>query len=494
MKRLAPMLLLMGCSPVGPHYAGPPAIERPAAFSTLGVPSSARGAPTTDALPTGDLAEWYRAFRDPVLDDLVARAVVGSPDLRLAATRIEEARALGRGAAAALYPTLDANASSTRQRQAARSPGAFQFPAIPGAPPFQPPPGAPGTEYDRFQGGFQAAWELDLFGGVQRNIEASEAELASAEETRRDALVSLLAEVARTYLDLRALQRRAAILRENLALQRRTLAIVRERRGAGLASELDEARLSGQVASTEARLPELAALEREAAHALAVLLGRAPGTLVGELSAPARGPVPRPPTVPQSIPVGAPDDLLRRRPDIRAAERRLAAATARIGVATAELFPRVGFNGSIGRAGFSFGDLGGPANTFFSLVLPEIRWRILDGGRVRADIAANRARAEGAAAEYERTVLRAQRETEDAISRLAREADRRAALAATVEANRRAATLAREQYAAGLTALLEVLDAERVALVGADDLARSETALASGVVALYRALGGGWRS
>jgi NodT family efflux transporter outer membrane factor (OMF) lipoprotein len=491
MRRILLALLLPACTTVGPDYAGPPQVERTSGFAALGAPSSVRGATQTVGVPVGDLGEWYRQFGDPVLDGLVARGIAGSPELRLAAARVAEARALGTGARAALYPSLDANASYTRQRQPARSPGNIQFPAIPGVPPITPPLGSPGTEFDRFEAGVQAAWELDLFGGVARGVEASEAELAAAEEAVRDALVSLLAEVARSYLELRALQRRTAIARESLASQRRTLALVRERRGAGLASELDVARLEGQLAATEARLPELAAAEREAAHAIAVLLGRPPGALLTELVA-TRPATPFPPRLPAEIPVGAPDDLLRRRPDIRAAERRLAAATAQVGVATAELFPRVGLNGGLGRGGFTFGDLGGPANTFFSLVLPQIRWRILDGGRVRADIAANRARAEAAVVQYEATALRGQREAEDAISRLARDQDRRAALAATVEANRRAARLAREQYGQGITSLLEVLDAERALLAAQDDLARAEAAVAGSVVALYRALGGGW--
>ncbi|WP_338665331.1 efflux transporter outer membrane subunit [Pararoseomonas sp. SCSIO 73927] len=482
------LLLLGACAPVGPDYAGPPAVERASRFSALDEPSTAPGAVRAVAVPTADLAEWYRGFGDPLLDSLVARGLAGSPDLRLAAARVSEARAAGAGARAALLPTLDANASFTRQRQAERSFGNFTFPAGSGIS-FPTPLGAPGTEFDRFEAGFQAAWELDLFGGVRRSVEAGEAELAAAQEAGRDTQVALLAELARTYFELRGVQRRAGIARDNAASQRRTLALVRERRAAGLASDLDAERLAAQVEATEARLPELAAAERAAAHALAVLLGRPPGSLAAELSAPAASP-----RLPAEIPVGTPDDLLRRRPDVRQAERAVAASTARIGVATAELFPRVSLNGSLGRSGFSFGDLGHPANTFFTAVLPQIRWRILDGGRVRAEIDANRARAEQAAAQYEIIVLRAQREAEDSISRLAREQDRRTRLAASAARAARATALAREQYGRGLTALLEVLDAERNQLAAQDSLVSSETAVSTGVVALYRALGGGWRA
>lgn len=479
--------LLAACSPVGPDYAGPPPVERRSGFAALAEGPVDPGATQATAVPTADLADWYRAFDDPLLDSLVARGLAGSPELRLAAARVAEARAAGSSARAALLPTLDADASFIRQRQAEQSFGNFRFPEGSGIA-FPVPQGAPGTEFDRLEAGFQAAWELDLFGGVRRGVEASEAELAAAEEAGRDIQVVLLAELARTYFELRGVQRRAAIARDNVASQRRTLALVRERRTAGLASELDAERLAAQVEATEAQLPELAAAERAAAHALALLLGRPPGSLIGELSAPAP-----PARLPAEIPVGTPDDLLRRRPDIRQAERMLAGATSRIGVATAELFPRVSLNGSLGRAGFSIGDLGHPANTFFTAVLPQVRWRILDGGRVRAEIDASRARAAAAAAQYEVVVLRAQREAEDALTRLARQQDRRVRLEASVERARRAAALAREQYGRGLTSLLEVLDAERTQLSAQDALAMSETAVVTGTVTLYRALGGGWR-
>jgi multidrug efflux system outer membrane protein len=452
-------VLLAGCA-VGPDYRKTDA-KLPAAWHGL----SAVGDASTTVGGKTPLAKWWTTFRDPVLDSLVDRALAANTDLHLAQSRVREARAARGVAEAELGPTVDAAGSWTRTR------GGLV---------------APRAEGDLFLAGFDVSWEIDVFGGVRREIEAADADLAATVEERRDVLVTVIAEVARNYVELRGSQRSAAIARANLRAQRETLDLTRTRLEAGLATDLDGARAEAQVRTTAAEIPALESAARRSVHALGVLLGREPGALVAELSREA--PVPQ---APAEVPVGLPSDLLRRRPDVRRAERQLAAATARIGVAAADLYPRFSLTGSFGVAGTDSGDMLGSDGPFWS-VGPAVRWSLLDFGRVRSRIAVQGAREEQAAIAYEGTILRSLREVEDALVSFSREQARRQELAGAVESGRRAVGLAGDLYRQGKSDFLSVLQAQRDLFVSEDALVRSDRTVATTLVSLYKALGGGW--
>jgi NodT family efflux transporter outer membrane factor (OMF) lipoprotein len=341
-----------------------------------------------------------------------------------------------------------------------------------------------GREVVRF--GVDASWEIDVFGRIRRAVEASNAELAAAVEDYHDTRVILLAEVAATYVDLRTAQLRLAYARENAEIQRGSLRLTTDRNRAGLVPDLDVRQAELGLAGTEAAIPSLEQQEREAIHRLSVLQGRPPGDLAAELLA--VRPIPQPP---ERVLVGAPADLLRRRPDIRAAERRVAAQTARIGVATADLYPRFSLLGS-----FSFDALDaaklftGDAAAFS--VGPAVRWNLFDGGRVRALIAAEEVRAQQSVTRYESTVLRALEETENAIVAFEREQERRDLLRRAVTAAAEALDLVRTLYRIGLTDFQNVLDTQRSLTVQQDELAVSEGLVTLNLIRIYRALGGGW--
>jgi multidrug efflux system outer membrane protein len=443
---------LAGCA-VGPDYRAPEA-RLPAAYSEGAGPAP--------------VAAWWTTFRDPVLDSLIRRAVRANPDLRSARARVLEARARRGLAAADRLPSVDASAGASRTRN---SSNAF---------------GDPGGTSNLFEAGFDAAWEIDLFGHAAREVEAADAEVAASVEDRRDVLVSLLAETARDYVDLLGARRRAALARANLASQERTLELTRSKLEAGLASELDVARAETLVRTTAAAVPGFEAEARRAVHALSALLALPPDALSAELGADA--PLP---AIPPAVPAGLPSDLLRRRPDVRRAERRLAAATARVGAATADLYPRFTLTGALGLASEDLGDLVDSGSRTASIG-GVLRWPILDFGRASRAVEIRGAIEEQAATAWEAAVLRALREVEDALVTLAKERERRASLAAAVDAARRAHDLADRVWRSGRTDFFAVLDAERVLLASEDALAESDLRGAQGLVALYKALGGGW--
>jgi NodT family efflux transporter outer membrane factor (OMF) lipoprotein len=459
---------LAACT-VGPDYR-PPRTTVPPTWGEL----ASAGAASQPSNPTSDpspLAEWWTTFHDATLDALVKRAVRANPDLRRAEARVREARARRGVVAADRFPALDAAGSAARSRASANISNA--------------PPGA-GEPSSLYQVGFDASWEIDLFGGVRRSLEAADADVAAGVEDRRDALVSLLAEVARSYVELRGAQRQAAIARANLGAQTETLELTRARLAAGLASDLDVARAEAQVQATAAQIPSLESAARASIHLLSVLLAQQPNALAGELSREA----PIPPT-PREVPIGLPSDLLRRRPDVRRAERQLAAATARIGVATADLFPRFSLVGSLGLESSTFRDVGDLDSRFWSIG-PSVSWPLLDFGRIRSNVDVVDAREEQAAAVYERTVLTSLREVEDALVSFSREQARRRELAGAVDSNRRAVSLADQLYRAGRTDFLSVLQSQRDLYASEDDLVDSDRRVASDLIALYKALGGGW--
>lgn len=455
-------LPLLGACAVGPDYERrePPV---PEGWSEI-------AGERLSAVPA-DLACWWTAFGDPQLDSLVARAGAANLDLERAAARVREARAQAGRVRGELLPELDAAGSVTRER--ASENGLF---------PLADP------ENDLYSAGFDARWELDLFGGTRRSLEAAEAEMEAALEDRRAVLVSLYGEVARAYLDLRGNQRQAAVARRNLAAARATLELTRTRRQAGLATELDLTRAMSLVAGAEAPLAPFEAAARVAIHRLGVLLGESPGQLARELEAEA--PIP---AAPERILVGLPSELVRRRPDLRRAERELAAATARIGAAVAERYPRFSLTGAFGLESVSSADFTDAASRAWS-VGPALRWPLFAGGRILADIEVQDARAEQARLAYEQALLVALEEVENALVHTLREWDHRRSLGEVAAANRRAVALADDLYRKGLTSFLDVLDAERELYASELELARSEAAAALNVVALYKALGGGWES
>lgn len=451
-----------GCA-VGPDYT-PPQMPTPEHWSGQGLVLDAR--PVDHA----QTVNWWKAFGDPTLDALVERAVAGNPDLHGARARIRGARSARLGAASGAWPSVQSKSGYTHNRSAAAS----------------GPGGAVSVESNLFQTGLDALWELDLFGGVRRSVEAADAELQASIEDSRDVLVTLAAEVALDYIDLRGTQEQLLIARRTLEAQRRTAELTRSRFGAGLAGALDVARADALVATTAAQIPALETTVRQTIYAISVLLGEEPAHTLDELLEPC----PIPPAPPE-LPVVLPSELLARRPDIRRAQAALHAATARIGVATADLFPRFNLIGSAGFQGAKFNDWLKWSNRVWS-VGPTIDWQLFTAGKVRSNIEIQKAARDEALSTYKKTVLAAFQEVENALVAYAGERERYKALQESVASNRRALDLARRLYTEGMTDFLDVLEAERSLYASEDALVESRRTLSRQVVALYKALGGGW--
>jgi len=336
--------------------------------------------------------------------------------------------------------------------------------------------------------GLDASWELDLFGGVRRNIEASEADIKAAVEDRRDVLVSLAGEVGANYANLRGFQQQIEIARRNLEAQKHTAEITRKRHEAGFVGGLDVANARAQVASTQSQIPVIESSAKAAIYSLSVLLGQQPTVLDRELA------LDKPiPTTPPEVPIGLPSDLIRRRPDIRRSEAQLHAATARIGVATADLFPRFSLTGSFGLQGKEVSALGSLSNRFWS-VGPAASWPIFDAGRIRWNIEVQNALQEQALLTYEQTILTALKDVETALVAYAKEQEHRQYLTEEVKENRKAVDLSMKLYVSGRTDFLNVLTAQRSLYVAEDALVQSTRNLATNLIALYKALGGGWEN
>jgi NodT family efflux transporter outer membrane factor (OMF) lipoprotein len=454
------LVLLSGCMLVGPDYRAPQT-QMPVAFANQ----------TQEGVAAQEVEmAWWQGFKDDRLNQLVALALLNNHDLRIATARLREARALRAETAFDRYPTATTEASYTRQRLSK---------AV--AP-------ARDRDIELYDAGFDASWELDFFGRVRRSIEASSAQVEAFEASRQDVTVSLLAEIARNYFELRGSQNRLAVAQRNAENQRQTLDLTKALLQGGRGTELDTARAEAQLTSTLATIPPLETAIKQAIYRLGVLIGQQPTMLDAELSKP----VPLP-TLPTLVALGSPADLLRRRPDIRVTERNLAAATANIGVATADLFPRVTLTGSIGLQASSFLGLGEGGSDRFA-VGPGIFWAAFDLGRVRARIRAADARTEAALAQYEQRVLLALQETDSALIDFNRQQARLDLLRASAQASEKATGLARVRYQFGVADFLTVLDAERTLLESQDRLADSETLTATALVAVYKALGGGWES
>lgn len=471
---LAASVLVAGCT-VGPDRKTPPSPVKADSFASLAGADVDVAAPELRPVATAPatMAAWWTVFRDPVLDSLVARAVAGNQDLRIAAARVREARALRGIEAAARLPTLDANGGATRRRESETTGRGFPAPSDP---------------QNLFEVGLDASWEIDVFGGVRRAVEAADATLAAAEEARRDTLVTLAAEVARNYVELRGFQQRIDLNGRTVQAQLETLELTKSLSLAGISSQLQVEQAAAQLASRQSQRPPLRVGERAAAYRLGVLLGQEPGSLLAELSPTAAIPSP-----PAELPVGLPSDLLRRRPDIRRAEQDIAAATARIGVATADLFPRFSLTGSFG---FQSGELDAlpDMNSRFWSIGPAVRWNLFDAGRVRNRIEAANAREEQALASYERTVLTAFEEVENGLTQFIQEQARRRALGEGAEASSRALQLATDRYRSGIGDFLDVLETQRALYDLKDQHVQSEIGVTRSLIAVYKALGGGWET
>jgi NodT family efflux transporter outer membrane factor (OMF) lipoprotein len=462
----APLALLaVGCS-VGPDYRKP----------DLPVPSAWKDAQEKGVCTrSAEVTHWWTVFNDPLLNSLVERAVQSNLDLRLAEARIREARASRAVTASEAWPTVDVPGLYSRSRGSENVP-------------LSESPVGGGREQDLFTTGFDASWEIDVFGRVRRSVEAADASIEVSVEDRRDTLVTLLGDVAGNYIDLRGFQRRIAVARANLNAQQDTLDLTKVRFRAGLASYLDVAQAEAQVNTTAAQIPTLERSLKQAAHRLAVLLGLEPGALWTELSGDA--PIP---ALPPEVLVGLPSELLRRRPDIRRAERQLASATAGTGAATADLYPRFFLTGLAGLQSISTSDWFTGGSRFWS-VGPTISWPVFTAGRIRANIEVRSAQQEQALIQYEQAILTALEDVEDALVSYSTEQARHRSLVEAVAANRLAVEMSNELYLKGLQDFLSVLDSQRSLFTSESDLAQSEAAMASNLVALYKALGGGWEA
>ncbi|HXK22662.1 MAG TPA: efflux transporter outer membrane subunit [Myxococcota bacterium] len=458
-------LPVAGCM-VGPDYVRPD-IDTPETWGEI-APSTAPG--HSEAVAEGAPTAWWITFGDPLLSSIIERTLRSNLTLQQAEARVIEARSLRRIAAADLWPNLNASGSYTRAKTSKNGLGALH----------------PGHWYHLFQAGFDANWEIDVFGGNRRAVEAADASLEAAQDDRNAVLVSLMGEVGLEYVTYRSLQQRIALTSDNLEAQRQTLDLTRRLFDAGLAPELDVQRAAAQVATTASTLPPLQQEAAQALHSLGVLVGQPPMALASELDA--VGPIPQPP--PQ-IAVGIPSDLLLRRPDVARAERQLAAQTAEIGVATRDLFPRFFLSG--------IGDLQSiHSEDFFKwesrLVSfgPSVTWPVFSGGRIRANIELQNETQQELLAAYRDAVLVAFQDVEDALAGFSQQQAARDQLGDAVDANQRATDLARQLYGQGLTDFLTVLVAQVNLLTTQDSLAQSERDVALQLIALYKALGGGW--
>ncbi len=459
-RALPLLLLLASCAPVGPDYA-PPAVDLPARFSGSQSAGTSQG-------PIEAQGRWWDLFNDPLLTDLVDQALLQNQDLRIAGSRIKAARARYRIASAEVDPTLAAGAAYSTARRSENS-------------------GSSGDSQDLFQVGFDADWEIDLFGGRRRTIEASAASLEASEENRRDVLISLEAEVARNYFELRGSHRRLATAKANLAAQDLTLATVQGRFQLGLASQLEVAQAQTQQALLAAQLPALEKKISQSTGQLALLVNMLPTELLPQLSQSSIAA-----QLPLSLPVGLPSDLLRRRPDIRRAERQLAAATAEIGVATADLFPRFSLAALVGLQSSSLSDLVSSGSRYWTLG-PSLTLPLFNRAKLQAAVALSEAQREEILASYEQTVLAALIETENDLVLFTREQETHASLADAARTGRQAVSLNEGLYKAGLADLTDVLTSQRIQYQADDQLIVSEQQLALTAIALYKALGGGWQ-
>ena len=463
--------LLGGCAAVGPDYAGPSAGN---AEKITRFPSGA-GASASSTIVTGDPPEqWWLALEDAELDTLIGQALAANYDLQTAVANVEAARAQIVQASTRLLPSIDLNNTVRVRRDSLAQPLL--------------PPGIEPLTFGFVTVGLDLLWEIDLFGRVRRSVEATTAELGSLVAVRNNVVLSVLSTVANAYVDLRGAQLRLGVAQRNVAVQQQTLDLVATLNREGAATDFDLARARSLLLTSQALIPQQRAVARAALNRLTTLLARPPGALDGQLQTPRELP-----KLPELVAVGQPADLLRRRPDIQVAERALAAACARIGIVTADLFPTVSLIGSAGAAAGPISGLTSAAAPFFT-VGPALRWNIFDRRAIYARIAQADSTAAAAMARYEMTVTRALEEVDSAINAYRNERERQAQLLAAVAASRDAAQLAELRFKEGAEDFLTVLDAQRSLLQLEDQQALSAINVAQGLIGIQRALGGGWQS
>jgi NodT family efflux transporter outer membrane factor (OMF) lipoprotein len=452
------LLSLAACAPVGPDYVTPADNNAMAWHTELG-----QGVSDKDIDPE-QLANWWKTFGDSTLTSLIEQAVANNLDLKQATAKLREARARRDISKTELFPILDASGSAGRSKGSGSKPHNF------------------------FAIGFDAGWEVDIFGGVRRAQEAAEADLAAGSEELRDVLISLTAEVALNYLDVRTTQQRIATAEKNLVIQQETFDLISWRWKAGLNDELTLQQARYNLENTRAQIPILRISLEEAKNRMAVLTGKTPGSL-HKLLEEAR-PIP---VVPPVVAVGVPAETLRQRPDIRRAERNLAAQTARIGVATADLYPKFRLTGTIGLESLKSSELFKSASKNWSLG-PGVSWNIFDAGAIRRNIEVQSAIQEQYLYAYEAALINGLEEVENGLTAYIEEQSHHERLAAAVDAARLAEQLANQQYDVGLVDFNTVLDAQRSLLSFEDQLTQSDGAVTSNLIRLYKALGGGWDS
>lgn len=466
------LMLLGGCNAVGPDYQTPADSDVQALAS---FPSASEAATVSAVVASEPPELWWQGLHDPDLDALMAKALDANNDLRVAIANVEAARAQLRQVETRRLPNVDANGTvrERREAQAAQSKSDAHEQA-------------PTRSFATI--GVDLLWEIDLFGRVRRSVEAAAADLGSLEAVRNNVLLSLLSTVASSYIDLRGAQMRMAVAERNVAVQQQTLDLVVLLSREGAATELDVARARTQLLTSQATIPVQRAVARGALNRLTTLTSQPPGALDAELAG--HRPMPN---LPELVAVGQPADLLRRRPDIQAAERALAAASARIGVATADLFPTVSLIGGAGVSASPIGNLAAAGAPFFTFG-PALRWNIFDRRAIYARIAQADSTAAAGMARYQATVTQALEEVDSAVSAYGNERERQAQLMAAVAASRDAAYLAELRFKEGAEDFLTVLDAERSLLQLEDQQAVSAITMAQSLVAIHRALGGGWQN
>lgn len=453
-----------GCA-VGPDYQP---LEMP-------VPDTwASPVPETVPATVSDMVGWWTAFDDPVLVSLVERAMASNLDLKLAQSRIRQARAVRGISVSGLGPVVNAGGSFQRSQ----TPMGGTLGSQTGT--------SDGMIANLYQTGFDAAWELDIFGGVRRGVEAADADLLSAEEDQNSVMVTLAAETAINYITLRGFQQQILIARNNLSAQQHNAELTRKKYQAGLSSALDTVNADALAASTAAQIPLLESSAHQTIYSLSLLIAREPGALLPELTLPS--PIP---AAPPAVPVGIPSELLRRRPDIRSAEARIHAATARIGVATADLFPKFTLFGSAGFQGNAIDSWLNWSNRFWSFG-PSVNWQIFNTGKTLSNIELNKALQEQSLIFYQQTVLTALQEVDNALIASIKEREHYQALSTAVAANRKAVFLSTELYRHGQSDYLNVIISQRSLYTSEDALVQSTRTVSTNLVALYKALGGGW--
>ena len=490
------MSLGMTACTMGPDFKGP-AMAAPDQW--LGTAAATATSSVTVAEPIDPA--WWNSFGDPLLTELVTQAIRNNLDIKVAAARLAESRAQLGQSKAAEFPTLDGNASYTRELQSADgvigllgSGGASSTPGTgtnglggrQGGIPTQSAASSVLPPFNLYQYGFDASWELDLWGRVRRTTENASATAEAQEYSQHDVVVSTAAEVARDYLDLRGMQEKLRITRENLAYAQRTVQLTENRAQHGLATDLDVANAQSQAASTAADIPQDEQQQAQYINAIGLLLGEYPQALTARLMAQAAAPV-----VPPRVPVGLPSELAHRRPDIREAEAQLHAATANIGAAKADFFPKITLSGSVAIQATQFTNLGSWGARSYSAG-PSLTIPLFEGGQLRATLALREAQQQEAAINYRKTVLSAFRDVDDALTGYAAEQSRRDQLYASVQASRRALEIANKRYVRGISNYLDVLTAQKTLLTNEEQLADSTATVTTNLVSLYKALGGGW--